>query len=142
PIVIGPAIQGFLEVFSQFDAPSAVPLKIMVQLVAITIVGVGAGAIIASGLGAGMGELLAKAASDKSGQPEPLVRVGFEMTWLTTGLLLGGPFGFGTLIVALTIGPAVGRGYRLVDRALSGVGDVARRQIDAHRVATPVACAS
>ncbi len=87
-----------------------------------------------------MGELLAKAASDKSGQPEPLVRVGFEMTWLVTGVLLGGPFGFGTLIVALTIGPAIARGYRLVDSALSNVSEVARRQIDAHRLPAPVAC--
>ncbi len=132
PIIVGPAIQGFLEVFSRFDAPAALPLKIVVQLVAITVLGVGAGAIIASGLGAGMGELLTKAASDRSGQPEPLVRLGFEMTWLAGGLLLGGPFGFGTLIVALMIGPSIARGYRLVDRALSNVNEVTRRQIQAH----------
>ena len=41
------------------------------------------------------------------------------MTWLSFGLLLGGPVGVGTLIVAILIGPAVANGSRLVHMATS-----------------------
>ena len=132
PIVIGPAIQFFVSVFDVYEAPSALAAKIGVQLVALVFVGLGAGAIIASGLGAGMGELLAQAGADKSGQPPQLVRVGCELTWLTAGVLLGGPVGLGTIIVAVAIGPAVGRGNMFVNGILGSVTDLARRQIQAH----------
>ena len=79
------------------------------------VVGLGAGALIVSGLGAGSGELLASAASDRTGRPEPRLRMAFELTWLVVGVLLGGPIGVGTVLVALTIGPAVMVGYRAVD---------------------------
>lgn len=139
PIVIGPAIQFFVSVFDAYEAPSALGAKIAIQLLALVFVGIGAGAIIASGLGAGMGELLAQAGADKTGQPPQLVRVGCELTWLAAGLLLGGPFGLGTLIVAVAIGPAVGRGNRVVTSVMGTVTDSARRQIHLHSEAQPLA---
>ena len=132
PIVIGPAIQFFVSLFDAYDAPTALAAKIGVQLLALVFVGLGAGAIIASGLGAGMGELLAQAGADKSGQPPQLVRVGCELTWLTAGVLLGGPVGLGTVIVAVAIGPAVGRGNLFVNGILGSVTNTARTQIHAH----------
>lgn len=42
----------------------------------------------------------------------------FELTWLLVGVALGGPIGLGTVVVALTIGPAVLVGYRAVDGAV------------------------
>jgi uncharacterized membrane protein YczE len=71
--------------------------------------------LIVSGLGAGSGELLASAASDRTGRPEPRIRMAFELVWLAVGVMLGGPIGVGTVLVALTIGPAVAVGYRAVD---------------------------
>jgi uncharacterized membrane protein YczE len=132
PIVIGPAIQFFVSVFDAYEAPTALIAKVGVQLLALVFVGLGAGAIIASGLGAGMGELLAQAGADKSGQPPQLVRVGCELTWLAAGVLLGGPVGLGTLIVAVAIGPAVGRGSLFVNGILGSLTAAARRQIHAH----------
>jgi uncharacterized membrane protein YczE len=41
-----------------------------------------------------------------------------ELTWLAVGVALGGPVGLGTIIVALTIGPAVAVGHRFVDGAV------------------------
>ncbi len=41
----------------------------------------------------------------------------FELTWLAVGVMLGGPIGVGTVLVALTIGPAVAVGSRAVDAA-------------------------
>jgi len=71
--------------------------------------------LIVSGLGAGSGELLASAASDRTGRPEPRIRMAFELVWLAVGVMLGEPIGVGTVLVALTIGPAVAVGYRAVD---------------------------
>ncbi|MGE5210944.1 MAG: hypothetical protein ACM3MM_06745, partial [Acidobacteriota bacterium] len=61
--------------------------------------------------------LLASAASDRTGRPEPRIRMAFELAWLAVGVVLGGPIGLGTVLVALAIGPAVAVGYRAVDAA-------------------------
>lgn len=119
PVVVGPVMQLVLAQLDEVPPPSTLVFRIVVQLVAIAAVGIGAGATIASGLGAGSGELLAAAASDRSGHSEPRVRVAFELSWLVLGVALGGPIGLGTVIVALSIGPAVASGYRLVDAAMA-----------------------
>jgi uncharacterized membrane protein YczE len=116
PFVVGPTMQGMLELLGRAEPPSELAARVVVQLVAIAIAGLGAGSLIASGLGAGTGELLAAAASDRSGRPEPRVRMAFEATWLVVGVALGGPIGIGTLMVAFLIGPAVARGHRAVDQ--------------------------
>jgi hypothetical protein len=115
PLILGPAVESLLAVLDQFDRPGAVVVQVVIQVTAIGVAGVGAGALIVSGLGAGTGELLAIAASDRTGRPEPHARMAFEMGWLAIGVLLGGPIGFGTVIVAGLIGPAVAAGHRLVN---------------------------
>jgi uncharacterized protein len=119
PIVTGPVMQVALSLLHRFDAPGHLVGKIVVHLLAIGGIGVGAGLVISAGLGAGTGELLAAAASARSGRSEQRVRFVFESTWLVFGVLLGGPIGFGTVIVALSIGPSVARGHRLVDTAVT-----------------------
>lgn len=117
PVIVGPTMQFGQSLLGRFDQPSGLAAHLVVHLLAIGIIGLGAGAMIVSGLGAGTGELLASAASDRTGRPEPWVRLGFESTWLVLGIVLGGPIGFGTVLVTLTIGPSVARGYRWVDAA-------------------------
>jgi uncharacterized protein len=102
-------------VLDRVEPPDSLAMLLVVHVAAVFVLGVGAGALIVSGLGAGTGELLAAAASDRSGRPEPRIRMGFELTWLAAGVALGGPIGIGTVVVALTIGPAVMVGYRAVD---------------------------
>jgi uncharacterized membrane protein YczE len=106
--------------------PSSLAVRVVVQILAIATVGIGAGALIVTGLGAGSGELLASAASDRSGHPEPRVRLAFEVTWIVLGIALGGPIGIGTVLVAALIGPAVARGHRLVESAVI----TSRRQLE------------
>lgn len=120
PFVVGPTMQLVLELLSRAPGPDSFPAQVAVQVVAIAVAGVGAGAMIVSGLGAGTGELLAAAASDRSGRPEAGVRFGFEVGWLVLGVVLGGPIGLGTVLVALLIGPAVHVGYRQVDALVAG----------------------
>lgn len=121
PFLIGPTMQWSLSAMKTVDAPELLPVQVVVQLGAIAGVGVGVGALVVSGLGAGTGELLASATSSRTGRSEPLVRTAFELTWVTLGIVLGGPIGVGTVIVALLIGPAVSRGYRLVDAGVTGL---------------------
>lgn len=114
PLIIGPVVQLALVVLGTLEAPASVAVRAVVHLLAIGLAGVGAGALVVSGLGAGTGELLATAASDRSGRPEPQVRLLFEAVWLIVGVALGGSFGIGTLLVAVLIGPSVAVGHRLV----------------------------
>lgn len=131
PLVVGPVMQVVLTQLQHVAAPSHLVVKVVVHVVAIATVGVGAGALIVSGLGAGTGELLAAAASDRTGRPEPHVRLAFEATWLISGVVLGGPIGLGTVLVAVAIGPSVAHGHRMVDRAVTS----SRRQISEARFA-------
>lgn len=125
PVVVGPVMQLVLTQLQQVDHPSSIAPRIAVHVGAIAFIGLGAGAMISSGLGAGSGELLAAAASDRSGHPEPRVRAAFELSWLVLGVALGGPIGLGTVIAAFIIGPAVAHGHRAVE---SLVG-LSRRQL-------------
>lgn len=119
PLIIGPVVQATDATLTSWATPGPFVAQVALHLLAVGLLGLGAGAMIASGLGAGTGELVAAAASDRSGRPEPRVRAAFESTWLVLGVVLGGPFGFGTVMVALLIGPAVARGHRIVDVAVS-----------------------
>ncbi len=118
PIIVGPSMQAVVAVLDGVQRPDAFLILMILHVAAVFVVGVGAGALIVSGLGAGSGELLASAASDRTGRPEPRVRMAFELSWLVAGVALGGPIGVGTVVVALTIGPAVMFGYRAVDGAV------------------------
>lgn len=119
PLLVGPVMQFVVTVLEPVERPASIVAKLLVHAASIVLIGLGAGSLIVSGLGAGTGELLAAAASDRTGRPEARVRAAFEIAWLTLGIVLGGPIGVGTVIVAVAIGPAVATGYRLVDTAVS-----------------------
>jgi uncharacterized membrane protein YczE len=115
PLIVGPAMQAMYSLLGGIEPPDALPTLLVIHVAAVFVVGIGAGALIVSGLGAGSGELLASAASDRAGRSEPRLRMAIELSWLVVGVALGGPIGLGTVVVALTIGPAVMVGYRAVD---------------------------
>jgi uncharacterized membrane protein YczE len=118
PLMIGPVMQLTLAGLGRFEPSESLGRQLLVHALAIGAAGFGAGALIVSGLGAGTGELLAAAASDRSDQPEPRLRLMFEVTWVVLGVALGGPIGFGTIMVAALIGPAVAVGHRSIDTAV------------------------
>jgi uncharacterized protein len=118
PFLVGPMLQAMVAVLSGLGTPDSIIVRLVLQFLAIGGIGIGAGAVIVAGLGAGSGELLAGAASDRSGHPEKWVRLAFELSWLAFGVALGGPAGLGTVMVALMIGPSVANGYRIVTRAI------------------------
>ena len=113
PLISGALLPVFMDLWDRWIPPAGInPAVIAWHVLAVAIVGLGAGAVIASELGAGMGELLATAASDRTGGAEALMRTGFEVTWLVVGVALGGTAGLGTVIVAALIGTSVRLGYR------------------------------
>ncbi len=93
------------------------------HLAGVVAIGIGAGAMITSGLGAGTGDLLASATSSKLGRSMPVVRTALEISFVGVGLILGGPAGIGTVLVALTIGPSVRFGHSTVDALLTRWSD-------------------
>lgn len=103
--------------------PSEVVAAFVVHMLGIVIIGFGAGALITSGLGAGTGDLLAAATSSKLGRSVPLVRTCLELAFIGLGLTLGGQAGVGTILVALTVGPAVRFGHGRVEAAVARVFD-------------------
>ncbi len=115
PLMIGPMLQSTSEVLDRVEPPTSIGALIVVQLVAIATIGVGAGALVVSGLGAGSGELFTDAASSRLGRSATQIRPVVELSWVVTGMALGGPAGTGTVMVALLIGPAVLSGHRLID---------------------------
>lgn len=125
PLIAGPVMQATVALLDPVDLPGSLVVRLILHAAALVVLGFGAGGLIVSGLGAGTGELLAAAASDRSGRPETSVRFACEMTWLVAGFLLGGPIGLGTVLVAAMIGPSVAHGYRRVDAIVAG----SRRQL-------------
>ncbi len=119
PLIIGVAMQATATMLESVGAPDAIVVRVVIHLLAVGAIGLGAGALIVSRLGAGSGELLAAAASDRSGRTEPRARMAIELSWLVVGVALGGPVGLGTILLALTIGPAVAVGHRIVDGAVA-----------------------
>lgn len=119
PFVIGGLVDVFVGLTDQVDRPDALVVRAAVHLGAVGIAGIGAGMLICSGLGAGFGELLAAATSDRTGRSEPGVRFAFEASWVVLGIALGGPVGLGTAIVMVAIGPAVASGHAVVDGRLA-----------------------
>jgi len=118
PLIVAPVMQATVAFLEPIDVPGSLAARLAVHVVAIGIIGLGAGALIVSGLGAGSGELIATAASARVGHPEPRVRLAIESSFLIVGVALGGPIGLGTVAVALAIGPAVAIGHRFVSRSV------------------------
>lgn len=118
PLVIGPVMQSVVAVLDGAEPPGGSVARLAVHVAAVGAAGLGAGALIVAGLGAGTGELLATAAADRTGRGESPMRLVCEATWLVTGIALGGPVGPGTVLVAILIGPAVAVGHRVVDDAV------------------------
>ena len=115
PLLVGPIMQVAFELLEGNPSPDGIALQVGVQVAAIAAVGGGSALIIVSGLGAGTNELLTSAASDRSRQPEPRVRLVLEVSWVGLGVLLGGPIGVGTILFATLIGSAVEKGVRSAD---------------------------
>mgnify|MGYP000113431776 CR=1 FL=1 len=83
--------------------------------VAMVACGLATGAYIGAQMGAGPRDSLMMILSRRSGWPVRRVRTAIELVVLLCGWLMGGKAGVGTLIFALSIGPAAQWGLHLFD---------------------------
>jgi uncharacterized membrane protein YczE len=103
-VVIGVAIDVSLLWLSE---PSELLARYGLVTVGIALVGVGSGLYLTCFLGPGPRDGLMTGISRRSGLSLRLVRTALEISALTTGAILGGTVGVGTLAFALLIGPTV-----------------------------------
>ncbi|CAM3209717.1 hypothetical protein DEDE109153_03885 [Deinococcus deserti] len=82
-------------------------------LLGVLLVGLATGAYVGAGLGAGPRDSLMLGLHRQRGWSVARIRTGVELVVLAAGLLLGGPFGWGTLVYALAAGPSVSFGLGL-----------------------------
>jgi uncharacterized membrane protein YczE len=100
--VIAVAVDLALAVLVQ---PSALAWRIVLLVAGVVLNGLATAAYIGVRLGPGPRDGLMTGFTRRTGLSIRLVRTGIELTVLTTGWLLGGTVGVGTVLYALTIGP-------------------------------------
>ncbi len=88
-------------------------LQIVHVITGVMLVGLGSGIYLVANLGAGPRDGLMTGLQRVTGFPIAWVRVGIEITVVAIGWMLGGVVGFGTVVFALGIGPAVSVGLYL-----------------------------
>lgn len=95
------------------------PVWQLVQVtVGVLVVGLASGIYLTANLGAGPRDGLMTGLQAKTGFPIAAIRVAIEITVVSIGWYLGGVAGFGTLLFAFGIGPAVAVGILLVRKYL------------------------
>lgn len=86
-------------------------------VIGILMVGLGSGFYLIANLGAGPRDGLMTGLQQRTNAPIAWVRLSIEITVTLIGWILGGVVGFGTVLFAIGIGPAVSTGLYLVGAA-------------------------
>ena len=89
-------------------------INFIVCSVGVLLVGLGSGIYLTANLGPGPRDGLMTGLQRVTKYPIAWVRVCLEVTVVTSGWILGGTVGLGTLLFAFGIGPAVALGLHLV----------------------------
>ena len=99
-----------------FETPENYVSKIIMAVIAVLIVGLGSGFYLIANLGPGPRDGLMTGLQNKTKLPIALVRAFLEITVVSIGWYLGGTVGFGTLMFAFGVGPAVALGLYIVGK--------------------------
>ena len=93
--------------------------QLFLAIIAVLTVGLGGGIYLVANLGAGPRDGLMIGLQKKTNLPIAIVRATLEITVMSIGWYLGGTVGFGTLIFAFGIGPAVALGLFIVGKSFN-----------------------
>ena len=93
--------------------------QIFLAILAVLIVGLGAGIYLVANLGPGPRDGLMVGLQKKTNLPIAIVRAVLEITVVSIGWYFGGTVGFGTLLFAFGIGPAVAFGLFIVKKIIT-----------------------
>lgn len=99
-LTIGPLVDGWRLLL---PVPAALGWQVVWLLVGLGVLSFGLSLIVAAGLGSGPVEVLMLGLSGR-GVPLRWVRTGLEISFCVAGIVLGGQFGVGTIVIALAIG--------------------------------------
>ncbi len=102
------------------DKAGPYPLRFLMLVGAVVVIGLASGMYISSGLGAGPRDSFMLALTEITGLPVHVNRWMIEVVVVIIGIILGGAFGIGTIIFALVVGPAVGVGFRIFGLSTRG----------------------
>lgn len=89
-------------------------LSIIMMMLGMFIIGLASVFYIGAGLGSGPRDGLMVALTKKTGKPVRFIRNSIEITVSIIGFFLGGSVGFGTVLIALTIGYFVQFAFKLL----------------------------
>ncbi len=98
------------------ETPDHILAKFSLAFLAVFIVGIGSGFYLIANLGPGPRDGLMTGLQTKTKLPIALVRALLEITVVSIGWYLGGTVGFGTIIFAFGVGPAVALGLYIVSK--------------------------
>ena len=101
------------------NTPDHIITKNLLAFFAVLLVGIGSGFYLIANLGPGPRDGLMTGLQAKTKLPIALVRGFLEITVVSIGWYLGGTVGFGTLLFAFGVGPAVAFGLFLVKKIFS-----------------------
>ena len=93
--------------------------QIFLAILAVLIVGLGAGIYLVANLGPGPRDGLMVGLQKKTNLPIAIVRAVLEITVVSIGWYFGGTVGVGTLLFAFGIGPAVAFGLFIVKKIIT-----------------------
>ena len=99
-----------------FNPPTSIYSQYLLTIIAVLLVGLGSGIYLVANLGPGPRDGLMTGLTKILGYPISLVRASLEITVVLVGWYFGGTVGFGTLIFAFGIGPAVSLGLFVVSK--------------------------
>ena len=97
--------------------PDTTFFKILQASFGILIVGIGSGIYLSSNLGPGPRDGLMVGLQKKTNTAIPVIRTFIELSAVTLGWFLGGVVGIGTILFVFGVGPCVGIGLTLVEKA-------------------------
>lgn len=112
-IVIALALEVMVTVLPE---PDAYPVRLLMALTGIALIGLGSGFYLTAGHGPGPRDGWMTGLHWRTGWPVGRIRLCIEVTVLVVGWLLGGTVGIGTLLFALLIGQSVALSLRAVAR--------------------------
>ena len=101
------------------NTPDHIITKSLLAFFAVLLVGIGSGFYLIANLGPGPRDGLMTGLQAKTKLPIALVRGFLEITVVSIGWYLGGTVGFGTVLFAFGVGPAVAFGLFLVKTIFS-----------------------
>ena len=101
-----------------FEAPDLWINQFLLCVVSVLMVGLGSGIYLIARLGPGPRDGLMTGLQKKTGFSIALIRGTIEIFVVSCGWLLGGTIGFGTVLYAIGIGPAVAFGINIVKKTI------------------------